>query len=478
MLLALGAALLWLGAAVAQAEALEPAPQEMPAPEAAAEPAPGGEADTGVEPSAADELAPEPEPGASGDEAFGAEPGSVGGEGEAGLEAGSGDDLAVDPQGATGDAMPASESDESVTVATPPVQDEPGAAPEPELAPNGVRLGPVGYDAEGREGRLHVVVRGDTLWDISEAYLGTPWVWPSVWQENRDIRNPHRIYPDDRIWISDGVMRVVTPEEAAALLAGSPAAPDPAPFDSGVEEGLEPPRAPAPTLAAEPRTQRVSTRETVGFVSAELYEGAASIVDGTSEKVMLSQGDDVYIGLGAGDVVRGDQFTVFRERERVFDPDTGRLLGYHVDKLGWVEVQEPGAEASLGVIRKSDSEIERGDRIVPREEEPVEIAVLPPPRDLEAKISFFAASRTMTAMSDYVYINRGTLDGVDVGSPLEVYRPSYVARESARETRVEVPDRVIAQLLVVEADTNSAVAFVTHTAAELELGDHVRGATR
>ena len=38
----------------------------------------------------------------------------------------------------------------------------------------------------------HVVVKGDTLWDISGAFLEHPWCWPQVWGLNREeIRNPH-----------------------------------------------------------------------------------------------------------------------------------------------------------------------------------------------------------------------------------------------------------------------------------------------
>ena len=66
----------------------------------------------------------------------------------------------------------------------------------------------------------YVVVKGDTLWDISEAYLGTPWVWPSVWKDNREIENPHVINPGDHIWITSNEMRPVSPEEASELMAG------------------------------------------------------------------------------------------------------------------------------------------------------------------------------------------------------------------------------------------------------------------
>jgi hypothetical protein len=78
--------------------------------------------------------------------------------------------------------------------------------------------------------------------------------------------------------------------------------------------------------------------------------------------------------------------------------------------------------------------------------------------------------------ADYVYLNRGELDGLQVGSPLEVYRNGWQAPETARDTRVEVPDRVIGQLLVVRARRQSAVALIRHTETELELGDRFRGA--
>ncbi|MES9844699.1 MAG: LysM peptidoglycan-binding domain-containing protein, partial [Candidatus Sedimenticola sp. 6PFRAG5] len=45
----------------------------------------------------------------------------------------------------------------------------------------------------------HVVVPGDTLWDISAKFLRDPWQWPNVWYVNPQIENPHLIYPGDII---------------------------------------------------------------------------------------------------------------------------------------------------------------------------------------------------------------------------------------------------------------------------------------
>tara|TARA_Y100001956_G_C4115774_1_gene184822 strand:+ start:147 stop:1166 length:1020 start_codon:yes stop_codon:yes gene_type:complete len=45
----------------------------------------------------------------------------------------------------------------------------------------------------------YIVVKGDTLWDISALYLDSPWLWPRLWQVNPDIENPHLIYPGDKL---------------------------------------------------------------------------------------------------------------------------------------------------------------------------------------------------------------------------------------------------------------------------------------
>jgi hypothetical protein len=343
-----------------------------------------------------------------------------------------------------------------------------------EEASSGPPLGAIGYDSEGNQGRIHIVVSADTLWDISDAYLGTPWVWPSIWKDNDQVANPHLIHPGDRIWITPTEMRRISADEANAMLANGLSEPaaagfpvakvDPEPLDA------------VPVVVEERGSRRVSARESTGLISAEQLEASASLVGKVPERILLSQEDDVYVGLGESEVEVGDQFTVFRTHEKVFDPDTGELLGYHVEVLGWLEIKEAFPESSLAEIRMSTRDIELEDRVLPREPIPAEIAILPSPEGVEGKISFFPQDRVLMGSNDFVFLNRGTLDGLDVGSPLEVYRPGYPADEVVRREKVDVPDRVVAQLLVVRANNEASVAVVTDTDGELHLGDRFRGA--
>ena len=133
-------------------------------------------------------------------------------------------------------------------------------------------------------------------------------------------------------------------------------------------------------------------------------------------------------------------------------------------------------ETSRALIRQSTIDIQKGDRLMPRTQAEKEIAILPSPGDVRGQVSFLAQQRTIMGTMEFVYLNRGTLDGLDVGTPLQVYRNSYRANEVTRSERVEVPERVIADLLVVKAEPEVSAALIRHTEEELAMGDRFRGA--
>ena len=56
------------------------------------------------------------------------------------------------------------------------------------------------HQTSGAAAFTHIVVRGDTLWDIAAYYLGNPFRYPELARLSR-IKDPHWIFPGDRIRI-------------------------------------------------------------------------------------------------------------------------------------------------------------------------------------------------------------------------------------------------------------------------------------
>lgn len=338
----------------------------------------------------------------------------------------------------------------------PAAPTSPAAEAAPAAAQRSVTMGPAVRDAQGREGRIHTVVAGDTLWDISEAYLGNPVVWPSIWKNNPDVKDPHWIFPGNQIWISETEMRPISANEAAtAVPIGGPSE------DAGVR-----------TVGSFP----VPAMERIGLVSAGAFETAGSLIGSPEGEKWLGAHRRTYVSLGAGEVQVGDRFTVVREAAHVRDPETHRPIGVHVEKLGWLEVTKVGPESSEAMIRVSNAEMQRGDRLIPRIEPALEVPVRAAMANVEGQIALLPNLRTITGQRDVIFLNRGSDDGLEVGATLEIYRSGAVVKD--RETKIShtLPDEIVANLIVVSAQPESAVAIATHSNVELLLGDTFRTA--
>ena len=146
--------------------------------------------------------------------------------------------------------------------------------------------------------------------------------------------------------------------------------------------------------------------------------------------------------------------------------------------LNFEQLVEVTGESAVAVIRVSLEGAVKGDRVMPRYPLPSDIKVRYPQEEIEGEIAFMPASRTLMGTAEYVFVDVGTVHGLEVGTDLEVYDAGSLERDAARRVDVRTPDRVIADLVVVNVQEQSAVAFVSGTRRELAVGDSVRGATR
>jgi len=303
-------------------------------------------------------------------------------------------------------------------------EDDPAAAPDqPAPAPAAVSTPaapvenvPLQDDVPAR----YVVVKGDTLWDISARFLKNPWKWPDVWGINRDhIRNPHLIYPGDVILLD---LTGATPRLRLEGVA-----------DGGISRwyGYELQRSELrPQMRSEPlglAIPTISPKAIEPFLIRPLVVDPAQvaaapvIVANTDQRVIVSAGDTAYVtGL---DQRKGPKWQVYRQGRVFQDPDTKEVLGFEAVYLGDADVTGFGEVSTVHIVR-AHQEIAKGDRLAlapPLQSTPY----IPraPERSVRGRV-IAGADNTVFEMGTYsvLIMNRGARDGLEVGHVLGLYR--------------------------------------------------------
>jgi LysM domain len=343
-----------------------------------------------------------------------------------------------------------------------------------------------GVTTDGKKGQIYKVQKGDTLWAISQTYLGTPWIWPSVWKENEsEIANPHRIFPGELIWISEGMMRKLTPEEAARLAAAAGASPAETPAAPAPESAPQARRATPPEEAdpfasldaaevAEDVKVEVPTLQGISFVTDEDLKASGAVMGNHEENYWSVQGQRTIVSVGEGKGHVGDAFTVFRVRSELRHPETRELLGYFVQVLGKAEITQLLPETSWVRITESWAEIQPGDRVVPFVEEPDAITEVRVGQPVRGEIVAFEPYRLRVGDRDFVVLDQGTQNGVVPGRRLQVFRAGRPVRDPLSSQMMMVPDDVVGEVFVVKASEKTSLALVTRSERELIVGDSFR----
>jgi hypothetical protein len=332
-----------------------------------------------------------------------------------------------------------------------------------------------GIAPSGQKGYLHKVEKGDTLWDITSHYLGTPWTWPSIWKENDGINNPHLIYPGDLIWITEHGIRKVTPEEAEALLAGQvPSALSEIPLPDAPQPALDPFAALDGHATFEGRLLLYPGLHRASFVTAEELSAAAAVLGTHEPNYWISQTQRMIVSAGEGHAEIGEDYTVFRVRRKVLHPTTGKPAGFMVEVVGRAEVEEVHPETSFARVTMAYAEIEPGDRLLPYEDLPQEFTTEPSAESVTGIVLAMQPDRLWSADKDVVVVDRGTEDGLGPGRELIVYRPGDDVRDPLSGSQVLEPDDLVARLFVLRAGHTSSVALVTEARAEIRDGDRFR----
>ena len=297
---------------------------------------------------------------------------------------------------------------------------------------------------------LHVVRRGDTLWDICFFYFNDPWQWPKIWSYNNQITNPHWIYPGDLVRLLPRGTFVQQP---------------------GTQEPEKPTPGTDPVPAPSKKTE-VGYKTTAFVEKADLDQSI--VIDGAvDEKQLLTTGDQVYLAYPKNKQPQvGKKYSIYVPGQAV------KGYGSYVKLLGTLEVLSVKEDKrARAIITEANYEIERGSKVGPLVTKFKNVPPVQPKSDAQGPIVAMLANDQLIGQGEIVFIALGKRSGLEVGNRMFVVRrgdayPEKMSNEVGADDR-RFPARALGEVVVVEVGDNISIGLVTLAVQEMSVGDLV-----
>lgn len=232
--------------------------------------------------------------------------------------------------------------------------------------------------------KVHNVVKGDTLWDLSDKYYNDPYKWGRIYNANLNVvTNPDLINPKEELIIPE-IMETVKPEPEKALVIGEGDTVKDADLTSAEvtqPEAAAAPAAPVKTAAAElsealDRFDRVDLSEDMPEHQKEWAAGVKIVPDDWREDGVITakekgdddsmenslsmSGDTMTIFMARSDLVKkGDRLAVYMKGADAYDKH-GKRLGREVQAAGTLEVLEADGSSVRAMVMDSVTPIYKG----------------------------------------------------------------------------------------------------------------------
>jgi hypothetical protein len=349
--------------------------------------------------------------------------------------------------------------------------------------------------APGATDQVHVVAKGDTLWQLAAKYYGDPYLWPQIWEKNQYIKDAHWIYPGDPLVLGLNVAPVQ--DLAQGGTGGQTGAPTdeaaiPAP-PAGVVDAARATGTPVP-LGAEtdiycqgyvgeldetfPYAVIGSEYDALsldGYVRGATGWKVGSFRSSTNTtKIGLTMGDIIYVDGGRErGLLPGKMFSAVVPERPVVHPVLGQVVGRYYRFVGRVRVLSVQDSTAIAEIVQSCDPLSTGALLFPFEPEPVPLGRSTPLRP----VNFPAAAEKLAHAPSIIYSRDDILAlGADAVVHIDLGEQDTTPGDIFtiyRENRPGMPPIVMGELAVLSVHKRFSVAKIIESRYPIKLGDRL-----
>ncbi|MCP5419439.1 MAG: LysM peptidoglycan-binding domain-containing protein [Gammaproteobacteria bacterium] len=305
----------------------------------------------------------------------------------------------------------------------------------------------------------YTVQPGDTLLDVAQVFLDTPWRWDQVWLA--DSTADRQIYAGDviELYEENGQPRLrLIPASEPPIIKLSP--------QVRVEEIARP----IPTV---PRSAIESFVLRSIVVNKTDWENAPIIVGNEDDRVNMGTGARIYVKGREG--FDFNDYRIFRGGRELRDPATGRFLGFDGIYVGDAHLEDGESNPATFLITRSRNEVQRGDRLfeVENEDEAFSFTPHPAPPDTEGQIVAVLGDSVNARQYGSVIVNIGLDDGAEPGQMLATYSPERLSRDPWAGTDTKLPGNRNGMIMLYKVYDAVSYALVTHMSGTIRANDRV-----
>ena len=324
--------------------------------------------------------------------------------------------------------------------------------------------------AKSSGGIVHTVVAGDTLWDLSAKYLGSPWKWTEIWERNRFLTNPHYIYPGIQVVIvPPGAREIALGQEAASASGPAETVPPVAPPAEVVKPAVPPVAAPRVPYLDIPPADFVRA----GEFSREAPKGIGNIQGGKEPKVGFVEGDTVYLSLRKG-IPAGQLLGVYRVRGPIDRSGSRSVSGYVSYLIGVIQAVPNVDGQATATVRQSFEDLTRSDLISEEIPAYTPVRIDPGADGIPSSVITGRLENKELAQGDFIYLDQGASAGVAVGNVFRLFVPTGAAAGASSSSAPGTILFEVARAVVVRVSPDFSTAYVASGSESFAAGVSAR----
>jgi len=324
---------------------------------------------------------------------------------------------------------------------------------------------------ETETGFYYTVKKGDTLWDLSQKFSDTPYLWPDLWSNNSQIANPHLIYPGQRIRL---FRRTDIEKETKPVMEEKPIETKAPPIEVEPEEVPEIATQEIPEAKPVSKTYRYSAIDRVGFIKNKALTPEGFIFKVKEDKKIISTDDIVYISQNKNNsLTPGGRYTVYRTFDPIYDETTGKYIGIQHLLLGIVEITNTAPRFAIAKVIRSFSNIVVNDKLMPYKKRSINIVQQKSKEGLLGKIIISEKHNVLIGDKTTVFINKGEDDGVEPGQYYSIFYQDKSSIGEASRNKIPLDAVIFGKFIVLHTEKTTSTVYITATNRQIPPGSRI-----